>query len=224
MSELVTDEMIEAARVPGACVVWAGEAKLYQTKAADALYIEGREVMPWSWIAPQCGNDLCLEPDHLRVQSPIYLAYPHSICIYCGRSGHTKDHLLPRAWSGDVRRKFVAVVPACGTCNTLLRDTLTWSITERRAICHNRLRKHYRKALRTIDHTPESLDQMGRVLRQHCEDAMARKAEVVRMLAWPEDPAYDQRALQNSGIPNAWVTGFLIESDDELTRYAKGAA
>jgi hypothetical protein len=86
------------------------------------------------------------------------------------------------------------------------------------------LRKHFRKVLRTIDHTPESLAEMGRTLRQHCTDAMERKAEVLRMLAWPEDPAYDQRALERSGIENAWVTGFLIESDEELAEYVRRAA
>lgn len=206
------------------CTPWTGAENRYQSEAAIALAVEGREPPPWAWIIPTCTTSDCLTVDHLRVQAPIRLAYPWGVCIYCGRSAWTKDHLLPRAWSGDVKRHWVAIVPACGTCNSLLSDTLTWSITERRLICHERIRKHYRKVLRTVDHTPESLDEMGRILRQHCEDAMARKAEVRRMLTWPEDAAYDARALGHSGIDNGWVTGLLLAEDDELHAHVKAVA
>src|SRR5690606_25044928 len=120
------------------CVEWSGREKHYQREATIALEGEGVTIRPWDWITPQCGTDTCITPDHLRVTSSKNLAYPAGLCIYCGRRGHTKDHLLPRAWSGSAARAFVVTVPSCGTCNTLLADTLTWSITERRAIAHAR--------------------------------------------------------------------------------------
>jgi hypothetical protein len=206
------------------CQPWTGAEKRYQTEAAVVLAVEGRDPQPWAWITPTCGTANCLTPEHLQVQAPIRLAYPWGVCIYCGRRAATKDHLLPRHWSGETRRHWVAIVPACGTCNNVLSDTLTWSITERRLICHERLRKHYRKVLRTVDHQPEDLAEMGRMLRQHVEDAMARKAEVLRMLAWPEDPAYDERALAHSGIEDAWVTGLLLIEDEELREHARRVA
>jgi len=208
----------------GGCTAWQGPPKRYQAEASIALEVEGREVAPWAWITPECGTENCLNPDHLRVKAPVHLSYPNRVCIYCGRPGHTKDHLLPRRWSGDAARRWVAVVPACGTCNSLLNDTLTWSITERRALCHERLRKHFRKVLRTVDHTPDELDEYGPTLRDHIEDAMAKKAEVLAMLEWPTDPDYDARALEHSGIEDAWVTGFLVPMAGELLEHVRAAA
>lgn len=195
------------------CIIWTGEAKRYQTEAAAALVGCGMEPPHLSWITPTCLND-CLEPTHLRTHAPLRIAYPYGVCIYCGRPSATKDHLLPRAWSGETQRKFVATVPACGTCNSLLNATLTWSITERRDICHQRIRRHFYRALRTVDFTADELAEFGRVLRADVEDAMARKREVLRMLAWPDDPNYDLRALQHSGIEDPYAIGLLGDYQD----------
>jgi hypothetical protein len=205
------------------CDLWTGKAKDYQAAAARSLMLEGREPSPWAWITPTCGSALCIDPDHLRVHSPLTLAYPKGLCIYCGRSAATKDHLLPRNWSGQTQRHFVVTVPACGTCNSLINDTLTWSITERRALCHVRLRRKYAKVLKTMDHTPEMLDEYGPTLRAFIEDELEKKRAVREMLAWPADPAYDARALERSGIGDPYVLG-LILSGDEAERVAANVA
>lgn len=198
------------------CRDWTGNPRHYQREAAHTLTLAKREPNPWDWITPLCGSPSCLTPDHLSVQRPVQLHYPYGICVYCGRRSASRDHLLPRNWTGDVRRRFVVTVPSCGTCNTLLRDTLTWSITERRAIAHARIRKHFAKALRTKDFTKAELAEFGRNLRDHVEDGMAKKAEVLRMLAWPTDPAYDARALQQSGIEDPWALGLILADDADL--------
>lgn len=210
------DRRSEAPSHAQACHAWNGNPRHYQREAAHTLTVEGREPTPWSWITPRCDTPNCLEPDHLTVRTPVRLAYPHGLCIYCGRSGHTRDHLLPRNWTGDARRRFVVTVPCCGTCNSLLSDTLTWSITERRAIAHTRIRKHYQRALRTKDFTPTELAQFGRTLRAHVEDAIAKKAEVLRMLDFPTDPTYDARALQHSGIEDPWALGLILPEDHTI--------
>nr|DAI12492.1 MAG TPA: HNH endonuclease [Caudoviricetes sp.] len=211
-----------ASQIP--CKLWEGDPNAYQKHAADAFYISGRDLQPWDWVTPMCQNPLCIEPEHLAVQANVKLRYPHSICIYCGRPGYTKDHLLPRNWTGEAQRHFVVTVPACRTCNTLLRDTLTWSITERRALAHERLRKHYAKVLRTVDRTPEELNEYGPTLRSVIVDGMERKAEVLRMLDWPEDPAYDARALAHSGIDDPWAIGLLLPDTDDLAAHVVAVA
>lgn len=206
------------------CIDWDGDPRHYQVRAADAMTDVGREPTHWAWITPLCGNSLCIEPQHLAAQSAVKIAYPYGICIYCGRHAHTKDHLLPRSWSGDAARHFVVTVPACGTCNSLLNDTLTWSITERRAICRERLRRHYGKLLRVVDRTDEELDEYGPTLRAVIVDGMSKKRELLKMLSWPDDPAYDLRALEQSGVQDGYAIGLLIAEDEELIRHAKEAA
>ena len=197
------------------CRTYDGNPKHYQDTAASALEDVGIPVSRWAWIRSICDTAECLEPDHLRVASPLKIAYPYGICVYCGRRAATKDHLLPRPWSGDTQRSFVATVPACGTCNSILSDTLTVSITERRMLCHMRLRKKFAKVLRTKDFTPDELAEFEPSLREYICSEMDRKAEVRRMLAWPEDPAYDARALEKSGIEDPHVIGLIRAEDDE---------
>ena len=206
------------------CVIWNGEEKKYQTEAAVALIDIGREPSHFAWITPTCGTPLCLEPEHLKVQAPVKLSYPWGLCIYCGRSASQKDHLLPRMWTGDVRRHWVAVVPACGLCNRVLGDTLTWSITERRAICHARLRKHYRKVFRTKKFTPEELAEFGTTLRSYIEAEMEKREVVERIFDWPTDPAYDERALEHSGIEDPFAIGLILPDDADLEEMVRNVA
>lgn len=211
-----------AAKIP--CKNWDGDLNAYQKHAADAYYIAGNDLQPWDWITPLCGNPRCIEPEHLAIQPNIKLRYPHGIRIYCGRPGFTRDHLLPRNWTGEARRHFVVTVPACRTCNTLLRDTLTWSITERRALAHERIRRHYAKVFRVIDRTPEELKDYGPNIRAAIVDGMERKKEVIRMLEWPEDPGYDARALAHSGIDDPWSIGLLLPDDADITEHIERIA
>lgn len=205
------------------CVAHTKRENAYQSDAISAYYVETAH-MPeaYSWITTTCGNR-CLNVDHMKVVHPTTLAYPAYVCIYCGRSGYTKDHLFPRHWSGDTKRRFVAVVPACGTCNAVLSDTLTWSITERRAIAHHRLRKHYRKALRTIEYGEDDLNEFGDELRSYVVEQMAKKRSVMEMLEFPEDPGFDLRACQKSGIEDPYEIGLLI-STEEAMRIAREVA
>lgn len=190
------------------CVPFNGSEKRFQDHASAQLEAIGRHPALWSWITTTCGTR-CVTEDHLRIHAPVRLAYPHSLCIYCGRSAGTRDHLEPRNWTGDARRKFVVTVPACGTCNSLLNDTITTSITERRALAHTRLRKHYRKVLSTLEFTAADLTDFGPTLQGYVRDEIAKKKEVLRMLNWPTDAGYDMRAIQTSGIEDPYVIGLL---------------
>lgn len=203
------------------CIEHTGSDKTYQTKAASELILAGHEVAHWAWITPMCDSPRCLEPSHLRVQEPVTLAYPWGVCIYCGRSGYQKDHLLPRRWTGDVKRHFTVTVPSCGTCNSTLSDTLTWSITERRAICHARLRRKYAKCLRSKDFTPAEMDEFGDGLRGYIEEEAEKKKAVLAMLAWPTDPSFDLRALERSGIDNPYAIGLILPDHIDIDEYVR---
>ena len=208
---------MKATRFTPPCIPFEGSGARYQNHAAAALTAAGREPSHVAWISSTCDTTGCLEPEHLVVQAPIALAYPYGICTYCGRSGYTKDHLLPRHWHGNARRRFVAIVPACGTCNSVLGDTLTWSITERRAICHARLRRKYARVLRIPDRTEVELAEFGHMMREYIREGMADKREVLKMLDWPSDPQYDARALQMSGIADPYAIGLILVENPELT-------
>lgn len=198
------------------CQHFQGSEKRYQEKAADALYVCNVEVGTWSWVRSVCGLITCIEPSHLVVHAPLRLAYPHGVCVYCGRRAGTRDHLMPRNWTGDARRRFTVTVPACGMCNSLLSDTITTSITERRVLAHLRLRRRFASVLRTVDWTDAELDEFEGSLRDHIVQEMARKQEVLRMLSWPQEGAtYDLRALERSGIDDPYVIGLILADDDE---------
>lgn len=211
-------------RREGECKLWMGDLKFYQREAAYELGLVGRAPNPWDWIWPTCGNSRCIEPEHLRVRGNVRLAYPFGICIYCGRRGSTKDHLLPRDWTGDAKRHFVVTVPACGTCNSLLGRTLTWSITERRAIAHARLRRKYRRILAQIDFTPEQVAEFGPGIRPDIIRGIENKKAVLAMLAFPTDPDYDMRALQKSGLDDPWAMGLILPDDADLRAYVEAVA
>ena len=187
------------------CATWQGKTEDYQYQAAIRLP-DHLAPSALGWVTPDCDTTMCLT--HLRVEEPRVLRYPHRICIYCGRHAATKDHLLPENWTGPGARRFVATVPACGTCNSVISDAITRTITERRDLCHRRLRRRFKKVLSTVDQSAEELEELGPSLRSYIESEMDKKSEVLRMLSWPEDPAFDHRALAASGV-DASVSGLL---------------
>lgn len=222
-----SDERAEMAPVAEGwddCIVYTGREKRYQTAAAEAYYVEtASDISSWAWITTHCGID-CLNPEHMRFKAPRKLEYPSGVCIYCGRRAWTEDHLLPRNWSGATRRSYVVTVPACGPCNNHLSDTLTWSITERRAICQLRLKRKFRKVLKYVEFGPTDLAEFGSTLRASVIEGMNKKEEVMRMLAWPEDPYYDLRACQRSGIDDPYAIGLLLTDMREVWRIAMEVA
>lgn len=196
------------------CTPFEGREHRYQAAAVEKYYIETAQVpATWEWVATTC-DTRCLNHEHMVLRAPKTIKYPANVCVYCGRSAYTVDHLIPKPWSGGAKRGFVATVPACGTCNSLLADALTWSITERRALCKYRLRRKFIKVLRTVDRTPDELREYGPTLRREIRAAMESKREVERMLAWPDDPRFDERALERTGFEDPYALGLIISDAD----------
>ena len=178
------------------------QARFAFEKASDA------ELQPYAWIRSTCGNQ-CIEPGHLIAHQPVKIDYPPGVCIYCGFPAGTKDHLIPRPWSGDTRRSLVAVVPACGECNSRIGAKGSCNIDERRKIAHDSIRKASRELLAAPEWTEGELAEYGPSLRSHLEARGRQRQAIVARLAWPEDPFYDIRAWQKSGIDDPVSIGVL---------------
>lgn len=191
------------------CWKWKGDAAHYQEQAAMAAIEEGVTVMPWCWIEPSCGTKYCMEPTHLSVHAPAKIAYPYGICIYCGRAGWTRDHLLPTEATGRALRKHVLTVPACGECNSFISDRYATSITERRAIAKAGIRKKYRRKLYVHEFTEDELAEFGPGLRPTILRARSDRQAVIDRLEFPEDPTFDLRYLGMSGIDDPYALGLL---------------
>jgi hypothetical protein len=189
---------------------WEGRPGGYQAEAAERMWTERTiTVQPWHWISATCGDPRCLDVEHLVSRAPRWLDYPPGVCVYCGLTAEVRDHLLPEPLTGRAGRLFVLTVPACYDCNAAISDHPEACITDRRAVAHRRIARRHAAALRCRNWTPDELIAFEGRMRDHVRTAMGRKRLVLERLNWPEDPAYDLRALQRSGIEDPYSTGLL---------------
>lgn len=158
-----------------------------------------RDVPQWAWVLTTCDRQ-CLNVQHMMVHSPIRIAYPVGVCIYCGMPAGTKDHLVPAGWTGENRRPFVAVVPACADCNRRISDLPECNVDVRRKRAQDSLRRTKKAILKAPRWTDADLDEYGPSLRSFMVAKRAEREVLENRLAWPFDPFYDLRAWQKSGI------------------------
>ncbi len=196
------------------CSIWQGRPQFYQEQALLAVVEAGVRIWPWSWIETTCGEELCLEPDHLVVNGPQKLKYPAGQCVYCGVIAQSKDHIVPTAATGIEHRKYVLTVPACLQCNGAINDVPVYSIDGRRRVAQAYIAKKYKSALSRPEYTREEIQEFEGRLRQAIMGDQEEKAYLRARLTWPEDPFYDLRYLQKSGIEDPYLTGLLSPSDD----------
>lgn len=191
------------------CWAWKGDPKFHLEQAAVQAVEDGLHITPWTLIEVTCKTNLCMNTKHMKFHAPRKLYYPNRICIYCGRSGNTKDHLMPKAVSGLALRKYVLTVPACGECNNIINDTVAYSITERRRIAHAGIRKKYRKALNVHPYTDEEIEEFGHMLQTVILAGKHNKQLILERLSWPNDDTYDIRYLEQSGISDPYALGLI---------------
>ena len=194
------------------CKPWQGRTNAYQRAAHErfAAADNAHSISPWSWIATECGTPTCMIVGHMRVHSPVRIAYEPGVCVYCGVPAGTMDHLLPRAWTGDSgQRASVALVPACGNCNSRISDAFAISVTERRRIAHASIRKTHAGLLAVPDRKAWELKEYGHAMRTVITINIQKRIYVRARLAWPNDPHYDLRAFQKSGIERPEELGLI---------------
>lgn len=190
---------------------WQAEARRVFEVASD------QDLMPWAWMLSTCTTDMCINPAHLIVHQPIRIQYPAGVCVYCGMPAGTRDHLWPRGKSGEARRLYVATVPACGDCNCRINDFPDHSVARRREIAQASIRKSKRTLLEAKVWTTDELAEMGRTLRAFIEQKAVERVATMSRLTWPEDPFYDLRAFQKSGIHDPVALGLC---DDPIAQKA----
>lgn len=138
--------------------------------------------------------------------------YPGLDCVYCGELAGTKDHLLPRNFTGESDRLRVPVVPSCQECNSILSESYMPDVLERREYVQNRLRIKYKKYLRVIQWGESDLAEFGDQLRSVILSQMEQHDRIVRRLAWPEKPTYDYDAWAG-----AWEEPLSVHDGDLKT-------
>lgn len=190
---------------------WWGRKVEYQRRAQEQYLLKHENILfsPWAWVSTTCGVEMCMNVDCMIVHKPVRIAYPPGLCVYCGDPSRSMDHLLPRAWTGGTHRSSVAIVPACMNCNSTASDTFVFNIHERRKFIHSRLRKRHARLLSSPDRTPSELRSLGHILRESAKAHMAKKEHLLRRLSWPDDPHFDRRAFERSGIENAEELGLI---------------
>lgn len=183
------------------CRPWDGHPAAYPTQAVIAAQHRLGRALPWIIAEPVCATPMCLTDAHLALHIPRKIHYPAGVCIYCGMPANTRDHLLPRTVTGPALRKFVAVVPSCQSCNSSINDRIGHRITQRREAAHEHIRDAERRYLKLPKQWPPSaLAELGPNLRRRIEAGLLRAEVAQARLAWPEDPGYDLRAFEKSGI------------------------
>lgn len=190
---------------------WWGRPAQYQRKAQEQYLLEHEHLVfsPWAWVSTTCTAPMCMNVGCMVLHKSIRIAYPKGLCVYCGEPSGTIDHLLPRAWTGEASRSAVAVVPACAHCNSTANDSFEFNIHKRRKLIHDRIRKRNRTLLESPDRSAAEIDQLGHLLRSSAIEHRARKDRLRRRLLWPEDPDFDRRAFEKSGIENAEGLGLI---------------
>lgn len=181
---------------------WLGHPSGYQAAAQRAFAIHyDRSIAPWSWVTTECEfSGDCLEPTCMTVRKPRWIKYPAGVCVYCGNPAGSRDHLLPKNITGLALRGSVPVVPACGNCNSRINDYPSASVAERRRKAQVSIERSNRRLLLSPHKTNRDLMELGPTLRSVAIRNNHKRESIRLRLAWPEDPYYDLRAFQLSGV------------------------
>lgn len=189
---------------------WKGHPRRYQLVAQDVYQAETqRALLPWSLIRTTCNVPMCLDFDCMVVLSPVAIRYPVGTCTYCGEPARGRDHLLPKPVTGAALRHQVLTVTSCADCNTRINDFPSACVTDRRQKAHDSIRRTMARTLQVPTKTPAELRQMGPTLRSAAITHNRKREWLLARLAWPDDPYYDLRSFQRSGIDDPVALGLI---------------
>lgn len=90
-----------------------------------------------------------------------------SNCIYCNSNlASDRDHVVPRAFSGNNSCAERYVVPACKECNGLLSSAAVHTVEERASYLYTRYMKKYRREINAPDWSPTEIKQLTGTLKK----------------------------------------------------------
>lgn len=119
--------------------------------------------------------------------------YGEYTCVYCGEVADTVDH-APALWAVHARlsvtgathingcRKF----PACRECNGTLGACVESAMTDRRRICHKRLRRRYARILAIPQWDEADLLELKPTLQQVVRVGINQRERMKLRLRFPE--------------------------------------
>lgn len=139
----------------------------------------------------------------------IHPDYPGTDCVYCGELADTKDHLLPRNYTGDAERIRVPVVPSCRECNSTLNDIYMPDVIERREYVQSKYKIKYKSLLKVIWYSDSDLLEFGPQLRSVIMQLMEQHITLMSRLSWPKNPTYDADAWGG-----AWEETLSVDEND----------
>lgn len=192
---------------------WKGNPRQYQIQAKET-YVRHAErgLLPWAWVTTECETNFCLNPACMTIHNPKRIAYVDGVCVYCGDPAGGFDHLLPEPSTGKALRLLVALVPACANCNNRINDFPSPNISDRRRRAQASIERGYSRLLNVPDKTEAEMAELGYLMRTVSIKNNNIRARVRLRLAWPEDdPFYDLRAFQKSGVEDPVSLGLCDE-------------
>lgn len=90
-----------------------------------------------------------------------------SNCIYCNSNLATdRDHVVPRAFSGNESFAERYTVPSCKECNILLSSAAVHTVEERASYLYTRYMKRYQREINAPDWTPAEIKQLSGALKK----------------------------------------------------------
>lgn len=88
-------------------------------------------------------------------------------CTYCNQSSpFTKDHVIPKSYSGNPSFAERYVVPCCTECNILLGAAPCHTVEERAAFLFERYSRRFKAELATPDWTAKELKELSPTFRK----------------------------------------------------------
>ena len=115
-------------------------------------------------------------------------------CSYCGQPSDTIDHVFPRSVLRNLDttnaklmkglRDILIKVPCCQECNMLAGYEVFSSFLSKRSYVRARLRKRYKKVLKTPEWDEEELKDLSVHLRSHIEGVLKTRIELLQRLSY----------------------------------------
>jgi hypothetical protein len=205
---------------------WRGNPRQYQLEAQRLWTLDNdRSLKPWTWVTTTCDVDQCLNTSCMVIHAPVRINYPKLTCVYCGEGCGGVDHLLPKPWTGAALRHLVAVVPACGNCNSRIGDDPSPNVAVRRRRAQLSIERANKALLLRPIKTAADMRGLGHAMRSVAHANNEKTERVRARLAWPLDPHYDLRAFQRSGIDDPESLGLCdLISRPLRAEYARESA
>ncbi len=116
------------------------------------------------------------------------------ICIYCGMSANTQDHVIPLSILAnltDIIEIQSYKVPACNECNTLAGAKYFNSFNEKKEFIRHQLEFKYQKILKIPHWTDDELQEMGSEAQRDIKAYLIKKEIILERIDYTSPDELD---------------------------------